>query len=586
MCSSIGWIIPIAVELPKSWELTLGTFSLRVCLRDSVWLGSPLIDIAMRFSSVGWSLGLVAIATLCGESVCGKSALAAERLTLKFGPFEQTVPVGDVETYAKTGKIPDSMGVYKPFLNDSIRKSLNAKLEIDPKLGNKVVEDLMRSPTGKQVLSTLLPAVPGLSVETLQAGLTIAAKQFNGLDAIRVLRSIPQDTVTVDVSEAVGIASKINFNYLKTQAMGSVLQRGLTVENAKFKADFDAADRGVLSVNRETQVMVDTARNRQLPVDIYSPDLRMANMVAIDRPLIVITPGYEASKNFLTYLAEHLASHGFTVVAIEHPSAAIKGQIQLDALIPAEEVLNRPKDISFVLDVLQKSQPQTPDGLQFNTEKVMVIGHSLGGYSALALAGAELRLDELRQFCEKSNLLDRVPADWLQCSAAKLKDSRVSLRDRRVKQVMALNPAIGNIFGKAGLSKVETPTLVFSSSEDALTPAIGQQLQPFLQLPTPKYLMTAIGGTHLSVSDPNSFNKTLAQSSLVKEKRGEEMAALRSALQGVSLAYAFQLTSEGKTYRPFLSAGYVQGRSTAAVGLRLNQNLPGSVTKLLELAAR
>jgi predicted dienelactone hydrolase len=242
-------------------------------------------------------------------------------------------------------------------------------------------------------------------------------------------------------------------------------------------------------------------------------------------------------------------------VAIEHPSAAIKGQIQLDALIPAEEVLNRPKDISFVLDVLQKSQPQTPDGLQFNTEKVMVIGHSLGGYSALALAGAELRLDELRQFCEKSNLLDRVPADWLQCSAAKLKDSRVSLRDRRVKQVMALNPAIGNIFGKAGLSKVETPTLVFSSSEDALTPAIGQQLQPFLQLPTPKYLMTAIGGTHLSVSDPNSFNKTLAQSSLVKEKRGEEMAALRSALQGVSLAYAFQLTSEGKTCRRVMCRG-------------------------------
>lgn len=98
--------------------------------------------------------------------------------------------------------------------------------------------------------------------------------------------------------------------------------------------------------------------------------------------------------------------------------------------------------------------------------------------------------------------------------------------------------------------------------------------------------MTAIGGTHLSVSDPRSFNRTLADSTLVKEKRGAEMDGLRSALRGVTLAYASQMTTQGKVYLPFLSAGYVQGRSTGAVGLRLNQSLPGSVTKFLELAAR
>ncbi|NJM45962.1 MAG: alpha/beta hydrolase [Alkalinema sp. RU_4_3] len=403
-----------------------------------------------------------------------EAGLAAEKLTLKFGPFEQTVSVNDVESYAKTGKVPDSMGVYKPFLSESVRKSLNAKLDIDPKLGSKVVDDLMRSPMAKQALATLLPAVPGLSTETLQAGLTIAAKQFNGLDAVRVIRAIPQDTITVDVSEAIGIASKVNFSYFKTQAMGSILQRGLTVEGAKFTSDFDAADKGALPVEVESRVLVDEKRDRRLPVDIYTPNTQLANMLKVDRPLVVISPGYEASKNFLAYLGEHLASHGFTVVALEHPSSVVKGQIQLDALVPADEVVNRPKDISFVLDSLA-----TRDKQLFNTEQVMVIGHSFGGYTALALAGAELRLDELRKFCDTSTVLDRVPADWLQCSATKLKESTLSLRDRRVKQVMALNPAIGNIFGKAGLSKVETPTMIFSSSEDALTPALSQQLQPF-----------------------------------------------------------------------------------------------------------
>jgi hypothetical protein len=257
-------------------------------------LVAPLLIVFMRLSSVGFSVGLVAIASLSCQAV-----RAAEKLTLKFGPFEQTVSVGDVESYAKTGKVPDSMGVYKPFLSESVRKSLNAKLDIDPKLGSKVVEDLMRSPMAKQALSTLLPAVPGLSSETLQAGLMIAAKQFNGLDAVRVIRAIPQDTITVDVSEAIAIASKLNFNYLKTQAMGSVLQRGLTVEGAKFSSDFDAAVQGLLPVNVETVVMVDEGRGRRLPVDIYTPDLRAVNIVKIDRPLVVITPGYEANKNFL-----------------------------------------------------------------------------------------------------------------------------------------------------------------------------------------------------------------------------------------------------------------------------------------------
>ncbi|MEB3292353.1 MAG: alpha/beta fold hydrolase, partial [Synechococcales bacterium] len=304
-------------------------------------------------------------------------------------------------------------------------------------------------------------------------------------------------------------------------------------------------------------------------------------------PLIIISPGFEASKKFLTYLAQHLTSHGFNVVAIEHPSVLQANQRpinDLSQLLPPQELIDRPKDVQFVLDELGKRAPEANGAARFNTQQVIVVGHSLGGYGALALAGGEVNLAELRQFCQKNAVLQRSPADWLQCAGSQLSGNTLNLRDRRVVGAIALNPAVGQIFGKSGLMKVQTPTLMLTSTDDALTPTLSQQLQPFTQLPTPKYLITAIGATHLSVSDSTRFNPTMFSKTLVPEKLGNEVEGLRSVMRGVSLAFAQQFTPEAEKYKPFLTGGYAQSLSTQAIPIRMNSELPSSVTRILQLA--
>jgi predicted dienelactone hydrolase len=524
-------------------------------LRHSLFLGAAL------------TLGLV------------RPSAAAEQMNLRFGPFEQTVNVSDVESFAKTGKIPEPLQIYAPVLTPEVRKGLSSKIAIDPKLGSRVIDDMLKSPAGKQLLETMKLALPGLTPEQLQVGLSLAAKQANGLDAISVIKAIPQKTVTVDISQAMAIASKLNWGYWKTQAMGTLLQSSLASEDTTpFSAPFDATAAGTETVQQQTLTLTDTKRQRTIPVDLYWSENTKS-------PLVVIAPGYEANKEFLAYLAKHLASHGFTVAALEHPPQARGGKINLEQLLPAAELVERPKDVSFLLDELTEMNRSGDLTGKLNTQKVMVIGHSLGGYTALALAGGVLNLDELRQFCNSGSVLDRVPADWLQCAATKLPDKTINLRDRRVAQVMALNPAIGHIFGKSGLGKVETPALILSSTEDSLTPALSQQFQPFTQLPAPKYLLTAIGSTHLSVSDPTYFTGSGVQSTLVNERRGAEVAPLRKALQGISLAFVEQLTPAAKTYAPFLTSAYAQSLSTPSLPLRLNQELPTSLTRLLKLTA-
>jgi predicted dienelactone hydrolase len=253
----------------------------------------------------------------------------------------------------------------------------------------------------------------------------------------------------------------------------------------------------------------------------------------------------------------------------------------LAQVLRATEFIDRPKDVSFILNELAKLNTQ-PGQLQakLNTEKVTIIGHSLGGYTALALVGGEVDLEELRKFCKDSLNIGEAPGDWLQCSAASLRDRKLRLQDQRIKSAIALNPLVGNLFGKKGLTQVSKPVLILSGTEDALTPALKHQIEPFTQLRGEKYLLTAIGGTHLSISDP--IYPTSAATTIVKERIGEETKSLRQLTQGVSLAFIKQLTPEAKIYQPFLTSAYAQSLSTPQLPLRLVSELPPSIKRWLE----
>ena len=103
---------------------------------------------------------------------------------------------------------------------------------------------------------------------------------------------------------------------------------------------------------------------------------------------------------------------------------------------------------------------------------------------------------------------------------------------------------------RLGLAQVQIPTLMLASTDDAITPAVSQQFLPFTQLQNSKYLLTAIGGTHLSVGDPSNLNQSLTQSIFVRERSAEATEPLRNLLKGVSLAFIKQMTPEAKNICP------------------------------------
>ncbi|WP_026087479.1 alpha/beta hydrolase [Chlorogloeopsis fritschii PCC 9212] len=536
---------------------------------------------------VYWLRGILcSLTVVCGWGMGMPSTLAAETVTIRLGPFQQSVAIADLEQFAKTGKLPDNLQLFSSILTPQVRELLTRRLQVDPAFADKFFDELNRNPAGKQFVSSLTAAIPGSSIESLQVALNLALRQANGLSPLGFLRAYPEENITVDASQAVSLAVEFNPNYWQSQVFGALLAReSFPAKNSNLPKNLDPAAIGKETIQQQTFILQDQQRNRSIPVDIY-----WGGSNAQD-PLVVISPGFGANRRFFSYLARHLASHGLTVAAIEHPDSNVaavaraNNKASLAKLLPASEFVNRPKDISFLLNELTKFNIQ-PGSLQgkLNTDKVTVIGHSLGGYTALALVGGEIDLPQLRQFCQNSLTIGEAPGDWLQCAAAALPGKKLRLKDERVNSAIALNPLVGNLFGKNGLTQVSKPVLILTGTEDALTPALKHQIAPFSQLQGEKYLLSAIGGTHLSISDPRYLGSNA--NTIVRERRGEETKALRQLLQGVSLAFVKQLTPEAKSYQQFLTPAYAQSLSTSQLPLSLVSELPANLKSWLKLVER
>jgi predicted dienelactone hydrolase len=188
---------------------------------------------------------------------------------------------------------------------------------------------------------------------------------------------------------------------------------------------------------------------------------------------VILSPGFSFGASTYAWLAEHLASYGFVVIAPEH-------QEHLD---PANELwrsaIERPQDI---LSVLAYVDEQTADGGVFdgliNAERVAVIGHSYGGYTSLAAAGARINTPEFKSHCEEASASNH-PAAWLCDELLPHLDDMADLAglestpdglwpawtDPRIKAIV---PMAGDafFFGHEGLSGIIVPVMAIGGTKD------------------------------------------------------------------------------------------------------------------------
>ncbi|MBK8904455.1 MAG: hypothetical protein IPM53_24970 [Anaerolineaceae bacterium] len=194
-------------------------------------------------------------------------------------------------------------------------------------------------------------------------------------------------------------------------------------------------------------------------------------------PLVILSPGFALGAASYGWLAEHLASYGFVVMAPEHHET-LDSQNEL-----WRAAITRPQDMLTVFAFVDEQMKAggVLAGL-VDAENTAVIGHSYGGYTAMAAAGAQIDTASFQAHCaeavrtedsttwlcdmllphmaEMAELagLDGIPAGLWPTAA-----------DSRVDAIVSM-AGDAYFFGQPGLAQIDAPVLVIGGTLDSDTP--------------------------------------------------------------------------------------------------------------------
>lgn len=176
-------------------------------------------------------------------------------------------------------------------------------------------------------------------------------------------------------------------------------------------------------------------------------------------PLVIVSHGSGGSNLSYKDIAISLAKNGFIVGMPLHPQNnhmdnTLEGTVT--------NYLNRPKHITLAIDKLLGTS-----GLNayIDSEKIVVLGHSVGGYAAVAAAGGVANTRSLIEICKNTPLLTDP-------YCAPVRDGSLTqtiikgTKDPRIKAIIIMAP-VGILFSTEGsLNNVDIPVLLLKAEKD------------------------------------------------------------------------------------------------------------------------
>jgi len=222
----------------------------------------------------------------------------------------------------------------------------------------------------------------------------------------------------------------------------------------------------------------DAGRGRTIPARIYYPS-RVSERV----PVIVFSTGLGRSRDDCAYLGRHWAGCGCASVFVQHPGSddgaksGLRRRRELQrAFYDANNIRNRPLDITFVIDRLeQMAREGSSPGNRFDMTRIGAGGHDFGSQTVLALAGEVL-------------------------------PGQMAFRDPRVKAVLAMSSPVplGQVPLSVAYGDISVPCLHITGTADNSIVGTTQAYQrrlPFDHVSAAdQFLITLNGADHKTYS--------------------------------------------------------------------------------------
>ena len=534
-----------------------------------------------------WAAGLEIAALLTGlglDAARPQPARSADTIRLAVGgPLVLSVSVESLETFAQTGEITGDLKLIARFVDADLLALLRGGLSRPLPLNANAVAHLTYSPLGHDALFNLgkllrpHPEVNGFH-GLRAAAINAAVANPQGWTLIDLLRAFPNPTINVELDDLLTLRRSLAVYLSYNRAVIEAVEQQAAAEAAAeatgqtFPALATLADLsqpGPYAVDKTTVVVENPALrqtdagltvNYDFPVDVYLPQ------GAGPAPIVIISHGFGDVKESFTFMAEHLASYGFVAILPDHVGSDLNYRQQflngrLNTLLSPMEFINRPQEISFLIDELERLVAASPDwAARLNLERIGVMGDSLGGTTALSLAGAEINYARLASVCGPESFSLNF-ALYLECRARFLPPQNYRLNDDRIKAAYVTHPLGGNLFGPEGMGQIDIPLLMVVGSNDIVATVVTEQVHPFVWTPeNPKYLALLQVGTHFSSKPGRVLGSggggEGAANQIIGLLAGQHRDVGTRYSKTLSVAFWQTYLQDEPDYLPYLSASY------------------------------
>lgn len=312
-------------------------------------------------------------------------------------------------------------------------------------------------------------------------------------------------------------------------------------------APVDPSAEGPYGVGRITAIVPDD-RGGELTIDVwypaevsgepdrYAPTVFTglahigAPVVAGTFPLVVFSHGNGGVRFQSYFLTEWLASHGFVVAAPDHPHNTA---FDYDDDLTTEVMARRPGDVARAADYAMA---------EFSTEdRYLVMGHSFGGWTTLAVAGGTLDFTWMNEWCAaggEGELCGVTPP------AAAIADQP----DSRAYGGVAMAPCGWYSFGETGLAG-EAGVAVMAGDRDDTCPLTTEAEPTVERLGDPTALYVVPGGGHFV------FSIMCEIGSFMEECKDDTYATIEEAQPGIATwatAWALRRWTDDPAYDAWL----------------------------------
>lgn len=249
---------------------------------------------------------------------------------------------------------------------------------------------------------------------------------------------------------------------------------------------------------------------RQPNVEIWLPPRFQASEEKW--PLLIFSHGFGGCAKQSAFLTEYLAEQGYIVIAPDHADARCEARIFGGGRLSASRGGNRDwpekpfrnpevwtdktesdrkDDVLFALSSMLDDRQYAP---YVDLDRMGLIGHSLGGYTMLGIAGA-----------------------W------------PSWKDTRFKAVLAMSPFISPYMVRKSLKGIDIPVMYQGGTKDApITPEVRRRGGAYDQTRAPKYFLEFTNAGHFSFTElERGYQDIIRRTALDfmnKYVKGEEVA--------------------------------------------------------------